>query len=76
MTSTMAGSKRNMPTDMPHAKNARSDDAREVHSIIAQTSAPHTHSMTLSQVIGCACALPGGLRNAPHQKDIGLTAKI
>ena len=76
MTSTTAGSKRNIPTDMPQAKNARSDAPREVQSTIAQASAQHTLSMHLSQNIGCACALPDGLRNAPHQKEIGLTAKI
>ena len=75
MSSTTAGSKRNMPTDMPHAKNARSNDDREVHTIFAQASALHTLSMDLSQNIGWVCALPGGPCNAPHQKEIGLTAK-
>ena len=75
MTSTTAGSKRSITTDMPHAKNARSDAPTEVHNTIAQASAQHTHSLHLSQKIGCACALPDGLRNAPHQKEIGLTAK-
>ena len=75
MSSTAAGSKRSITTDMPHPKNARSDAPKEVQSTIAQASAQHTLSMHLSQKIGCACALPDGLRNAPHQKENGLTAK-